>query len=420
MLQAVIDELTRSSDERALLQLIAHPSLSEAQSAQLQSLLRNTLDWSSIIYLAQRNGLKLQLFRELENLGWEGVPEEVAEFLESQGRLILRHSFVLSCQLLYLTQVLDSHGIKAISFKGPSLGCLAYKDYTRRQFDDLDLLAERQDVPAIRRIFGELGFREVLPTVGKTLPADIFGSKVFRATVFELTFARECPEIGGQLLIDLHCQTSVSYLWPMDLAQLRQHVVATQLMDKPLDTLSPEALLVILAEHGLRSNWTRLCWVTDIAGLIASKPNLDWNAAYKIASDIRAETVLNLALYLAVTVLGIELPESIRVQVQACSAAERIAANLPKYWFDLDAISGARGLYQQWMAKKTLFEKTVLLVQWATLPNTTDWLAFPVPSPLYPIYYLYHPMRVIMLPVMRKGLKRIVADAVSTSAAGLE
>ena len=55
-------------------------------------------------------------------------------------------------ELLKIFDLLKSHGVPAIAYKGPALATAVYGDIALRQFVDLDILVRKQDVFDVKEI----------------------------------------------------------------------------------------------------------------------------------------------------------------------------------------------------------------------------------------------------------------------------
>ncbi|MCP5101260.1 MAG: nucleotidyltransferase family protein, partial [Chloroflexi bacterium] len=70
----------------------------------------------------------------------------------------------------------------------------------------------------------------------------------------------------------------------------------------------PEDHLLYLCLHGYKHSWYRLSWVVDLACLISTYPNLDWEAVIIQAKKYHIQRVIRLGLLLAHRLLKVQLP----------------------------------------------------------------------------------------------------------------
>jgi hypothetical protein len=85
---------------------------------------------------------------------------------------------------------------------------------------------------------------------------------------------------------------------------------------RSLATFSAEDLVVILAVHGGKHLWKRLCWLSDFAKCLQA-PNLDWAILRTRGRAARAEGMLLLALSLAQGVMDVQLPAELSIAANA-------------------------------------------------------------------------------------------------------
>jgi len=75
-----------------------------------------------------------------------------------------------------------------------------------------------------------------------------------------------------------------------------------------------EDTLLLLCMHGAKHCWSRLAWICDLAELIGSRSNMDWDALVDRAAACGAERMLYLGLNLASDFLGAQLPLKIHAR----------------------------------------------------------------------------------------------------------
>src|SRR5262249_4618619 len=91
------------------------------------------------------------------------APTPVREHLALAAEKSARRSLLMTSRLVALLKTLRGAGIDVMPLKGPVLAALAYGSVSLRQFDDLDILVRREDVPAAVAALAEAGYRGLLP-----------------------------------------------------------------------------------------------------------------------------------------------------------------------------------------------------------------------------------------------------------------
>jgi hypothetical protein len=143
----------------------------------------------------------------------------------------------------------------------------------------------------------------------------------------------------------------------------------------------------------------RLAWVCDVAAAIAAHPELDWNRLLENATRIGAQRLVLLGLYLAERLLGVRIPYSIRLRIQADRMLHLLTAEATGTIFQ------QRGPAQEFQRQlqACLFHLRVRerssdrlrYVFWALAPNSRDWNASRLPAALEFLHLLSRPVRLL-------------------------
>lgn len=121
--------------------------------------IRSGLDWQYLIKTALVHGVIPLLYANLQKFGVESVPEAALEQLRNYFRANVRHSFFLTSELLKLLEAFETHEIQAVPFKGPVLAGWVYGDVTLRQFTDLDIVVEKDNVFKAGQLITAQGYK---------------------------------------------------------------------------------------------------------------------------------------------------------------------------------------------------------------------------------------------------------------------
>ena len=84
-----------------------------------------------------------------------------------------------------------------------------------------------------------------------------------------------------------------------------------QVAGQSVRTLSPEDLLIYLCVHGTKHRWERLTWIADVAELVQSSGDIDWQTTIERSTALGSLRVVLLGLYLSHAVLGTRLPSRV-------------------------------------------------------------------------------------------------------------
>ena len=373
--------------EHELLLHCARTATTSSGAAEIITLIAQGIDWDALLRVALHHRLMPLLYWRLNATCPEAVPRLFLDRLRDLYQANARRNVSLTIQLLKILDILDVHGVPVISYKGPSLAAAIYGNLALRQFDDLDLLVHKVDVPRAKELLISLGYQPYLRLTHAQ-------EAVLLRAYCERLFIRH----GDRVFIDLHWATTPTYLsFSRDAERLWKRLQRISLGDVTIPTLSPEDLLLILCEHGAKHSWERLCWIRDIAGLISHEKPLDWPWILDQARTSGSSRMLLLGLSLASHVLGAPLPETILPRVQADPVVKTLAIQVRQQLF-LDP-SHPVGILKRAIfylrAMERLTERGRYCLAQVMISTPGDWSLLPLPGPLFPLYYVLRPIRLI-------------------------
>lgn len=350
-----------------------------------QTELPSGLNWGLLEAEAQRHGLTPLVLQHLRRGAVDSVPEPTLDALRSECRDEQRISLRLSTHLLRVLAHFSAQGIPILAYKGPVLAVDAYGDLGRRPFVDLDFLVHPRDLDRARQALLAMGF-EAFPQL---TPAR---ARAFYQAECECWF--DLPERGASIEIHWAVRERV-YSFPLDLDGVFQRARTVQLHGRPVPTVSPEDLLLILCIHGSKHAWSKLKWVLDLDRILATHPDLDWDALLARARDLRGTRLLLFSLATAAEVLGTPLPARVREEIGRDRTSSELARTCTG-WLQLPAgtAPGQREEASVYLRSREAFrDRLRYSLGMAFTPTLADWEALSLPDPLFPLYYVYRPLR---------------------------
>jgi hypothetical protein len=253
------------------------------------------------------------VFRTLSVLDGGTVPEEVLGRLRADYRASANRNLLLMAELLRVVDFLAEHRIPAIPYKGPVLATLVYGDVSLRQFSDLDVIVPEEDVPRVKELLAQRGYRTAHEFTGK-----------------DVCLVNDGPRVS----LELHWAiTSRQHAVRIDSVHLWENLRTVPIGGRPVLAHAPEDLLWILCVHGGHHRWERLSWVCDVAELIR-RTTLDWDRVVDRGTELGIRRILFLGLLLARDLSGAELPPSIGRTIDAYPALAPLAERV-KGWLEL-------------------------------------------------------------------------------------
>ena len=142
-----------------LLLCCARTHIDTATSAQIQHLLQTELDWADLIEKACQHGVFLLFYENLQKTHPELIPPHISHQLHAYCQIKTARNLFLAKELCQILDLLATHNISAIPFKGPVLATLAYGNLALRDFCDLDILVRTDDYLRAKELLIRQGYQ---------------------------------------------------------------------------------------------------------------------------------------------------------------------------------------------------------------------------------------------------------------------
>lgn len=332
--------------------------------------------WRNFLHLASDHGVLPLL--------WECIPPELAAELRAEERQRAELSLAFTAELLGVLDVLGSHGIRAVPFKGPAMADALYGGAEFRDCCDLDVLIRRQDARRAIAALAGAGYHTDLPVAAGEAAA----------------YLRARHEIHFQgphgILIELH-QAFVAPFFSLELDYdaLWQRMESRLFCGREILTLAPADLLLALCAHGTKHCWNRLIWICDVARLLSVHGRrLDWDALVSQAADLGARRMLLLGLAVARRVAGAALPPAIAELVDDDAAVARMAGEVDAALFG--PIEPGEWKQHRFFleSRERLSDRMRYCGRLALTPTERDYSAVALPRALSMLYHPLHLFRV--------------------------
>jgi hypothetical protein len=120
----------------------------DAETAQrILALLKNGVDWTLFIPLAQHHGMIPLAYRRLRSLVPEALPDPPVKSLTKLFLGVAARNIQLTKELLRILEMFQEQAIQAVPLKGPALAVAAFGAVHCREFGDLDILVRPPGYP---------------------------------------------------------------------------------------------------------------------------------------------------------------------------------------------------------------------------------------------------------------------------------
>ena len=286
------------------------------RASQIRSLLQGSIDWDYVLRITEHNRMTPLLYTSLNAACPELVPETVLDPLRKEFHENSLRNLLLTRELLEILKLLDSHGIPALPYKGPTLATSFYGNLALRSFGDLDILVHKHDVSRLKQLMTTRGYRADPDLTGKEEAAYLNSDREYR-------FLRE----DNGVYVEIHWQLLPHHSrFGLDTRFLWDRAVSASLAGATIKTLPPEELFLVLCVHGGDHHaWSRLRWICDIGRIIVATNGLDWDRALRQADRLGRKRTVFLGLYLAEVLLGAGVPDELSRRVRNDSAVSGLA-----------------------------------------------------------------------------------------------
>jgi len=383
--------------ETLLLIVASRPNATSADVAEIDQILKEPVDWTALVQRTLQHGVTAQVFERLLVVAESEVPPDIAAAARAHIDHLRAHNRALIAQLLSVFDALKAADIDIIPLKGPLLAHLVYGDATIRACRDLDFLVRKTDVARIDNVLQKLGYRPYPEMPSLTIRQ--------QAAVRALSGQSQLWRADAPAAIEPHWSLAPSNLClAIDHEGMWQRSRLITFERREIRSLAPEDLVLSIAVHGGKDEWSKLLTVSDIARAIASFEKLDWQLVLERAKRQRCLRMLLTGMGLVERLMGIALPPAV---VAACvgdrdishlarAAADQMLARGPTAKSIFELSQNRLRLHDHWWNRVRYAAATMLT------PREQHFGLVRLPDRLF---FLYCPIKVahdyILLPIWR-------------------
>ena len=304
--------------EAELLVWCARTDITDELKQRIRKRMQESIDWSMVLDMAEYHGVVPLLYKSLSTVTPDLVPGHVLATLRQKAQVGSLLNQSLAKDLVDLCEAFEVRGVPIIPIKGATLAVLAYGDLALRDFTDLDLLIPRQSLSEARTIILSQGYER------KTTNGESRESHSHEGPYHVFIKKRPISRVDLQWVM-----AHQHFTFWLDRPEFWRSRRPVMLKDKPVPGLSPEMLLIVLCVHGSKHAWELLKWVCDVAELLRSQPNLDWDQIVSCASNWRCQRMLYMGLSLAHRLLDAPLPERVLTRLKDETEVQELSHRMP-------------------------------------------------------------------------------------------
>lgn len=371
-------------EDCALLRDLSRPP--ERKDEAIDHLDLKIVDWDLLLKNARSHGVLPMLFLRFKDCN-SSMPLEVLKELRAEYERNVFHSITNAAELIALLKAFEREGIPAMPFKGVVLGVSAYHDLTARPAGDLDLLIFRHDLDKARAALLRRGY-ELKTAMG----AD--GSPAV-ADYYEYHFERQADGMVVELRWRLEL-TQPRFRRNLGMAWVWRSRKSVTLAGAEVPDLERGKALLILCMHGSKHAWSRLIWIVDVAQLLATSPDLNWEKIMKEARRCGLSRTLALGVLLARGFADSQVPAKVLEAFRADKIASQLAGYFEIHIFDAPGTTPSGPvpynvqLLGGWDRVRMFLSPNFLL------PNEKDRSFIRLPKALGILYLVVRPIRILL------------------------
>lgn len=370
--------------EAQLLLLCAQARMDEAGAARVAALARGGVDWTRLLELARRHRLRPLLYRNLKAVCPDDVPPGTLDRLRAFFKVNAARNLALAAELVSIVGVFERNGIAAIPYKGPVLAASVYRDQSLREIRDLDILMRNEDVLRARDLLMARGYE-----------SQWRWSPDQAAAFLQSGYAYEMASAHNGFAVELHWRIlPAEFGIPLTFPDVAANLETLAMGRATMRVMPPEATLVVLCLHGAKHAFGEAYWLCDIAELTRACPDLNWDGVLGLAARLRATRILLTGLGAARELFRASLPAEVTRQIRADPRAKWIVPQFQRqvrqafpspggpFRFPMDNVQ--HRLRERWQDVTRYYARRLFL---------GDWILYRLPRFLFPMYYLFRPIR---------------------------
>jgi hypothetical protein len=371
-------------DEIALILACSKGSITKDTRDTIANLLEKELNWDYVFRQAERHGLIPLIYYTLKITAPEYVPEDVLQRMNEIYLFSMKQSMIQVSELLQVIQLGKDHEIPVIPYKGTALSQQIYGDIGLRMSSDIDIIVRQQDAIRAKALLMSQGY-----TPGISLTPEQDKKFIRLRCEYDLYHPRRTT-------IDIHWQfIPYYYLAPFKETDIWSGLRAISLEGRDIFALSPEIQIIALCLHGAKHQWKGLRQIGDIAGIIASEKDINWELILKIAREKRIERIISLGLRLAEELMKTDLPPNVSEAVRCDHVVQHlVSSGIDSIFQEEQDQSGDIQEVLYWISVRECYWDKIRVISLLVFkPNHDDWTYISLPWILSPFYYLIRPIR---------------------------
>lgn len=334
--------------------------------------------------MAYSHGIFPLVYRSLKEFQ-QLIPDDIFIRMKQHYMDIVKQNMLMTSELMKVVKIIEENNIESISFKGPVLSQLAYGDVVSRQYCDLDILVDENNIDKVCNLLKEKNYQ-----FDELLFKKIFENK---SIFHDITIYKE-----NIVNIEFHWRLfSDEYKTDFTSLNLNDYVTYSSISNIQLKIFKNELTLLYLSIHGTKHNWERVEWLVDIVKLVENT-QLNWNEVFYIARVTKNEKILFTTLKLCVNILDLQLSDLVKTKFD--KKIEQFAKSFENLFIErfnntLLQEEGSKNISKiQYDLLETNDSKIAFIIS-LLKPTQLEYSLIKLPKYLNFVYYVIRPFNVI-------------------------
>ena len=349
-------------------------------------LVQNKLDWHYLLNLASRHRLLPLLYYNLNSICPELVHEDILGELKDKFNANVRKNLMLTGEMIKVLNLLESEGITAVPYKGPVLASMAYGNIGLREFSDIDIFIQEADVLEAKKLLLSNDF--VL-----CFEFNHITDKFYLKTQREYGLLNTNTGVVTELHWDFH---GPFFYLPLETDYFYDSLKTIDINGFTVSSFTPENLFIILCIHNAKHDWGKLGWICDISQLIQNY-KMDWTLILEKSGKLGIQRIVNINFSLANDLFKLNLPEDILHSLNSDPVIKKMSLLIKNKLFSetICEFSLINKLFFDLRKRESFYYGIKDSILGLTVPAYPDFESLCLPEVLYPLYYLFRPIKLL-------------------------
>jgi len=368
--------------EDKLLLYCARTKINSDIKEKIISLVNSNVDWNYLIELASRNRLMPLLIHNLCSICPDVIPDTILNDLKKFFHKNATKNLLLSSELIKVMKLLEANDVNSITYKGPLLAQIAYRNIALRQFGDVDLFVDKSDVMKVKKLMLSEGY-ELYPPIS-----------IENSTYIKLDSEYRFNNMGSIIEVNWNFVGNYFFL-PVESNKIFfDNVKKYKINNTMFNAPSQVNQLLILCIHCAKHNWNRLSWICDIVELIQNE-TIDWAETIEKAEKLGIKRILLINIYLANDLFGMELPKLLLPHMNYDAFLSQISIEIKKKLFGQASFSLLKQLIYDFRIRENKSFGLRTIIYGFTKPSCADYKEIKLPEYLFFLYSIIRPFLLI-------------------------